>query len=97
MFIAAFSVVRRDSYLLKLGGDQAKQAVRKMGRDFNVMASCLTLAGNRLVLRNLTQLYQNDERQESTFDTEEEGGPPAAANIEISDYFFQNRSQSKKH
>jgi len=41
LYITAYSVVRPDTFLLKLQGEQAKNIVRKMGKDFSMIASCL--------------------------------------------------------
>ena len=52
LFITAFSVIKADSFLLRLRGEQATKALRRMSHDFSIMASCLVFCGNRLQLKS---------------------------------------------
>jgi len=58
LYIAAFSTVNHESFLLHLKDQDAESTLQKFGNDFNVLAMCLKFKNDRLILRNPKNIFK---------------------------------------
>jgi hypothetical protein len=64
LFIAAYSAVGPESFVLHFKDEEARSTLHKFGTDFNIMAMCLSFRNDRLVLRHPKNLFS--QRNQST-------------------------------
>lgn len=99
MFIAAYSAIGPESFLIQLKDQIAEQTLRRFASDFNIMAMCLSFRNERLVLHNPKRLFNNQYlQQDQTEDqaaSDDDDDEEAPTNIYIANADQKHRMQQE--